>query len=58
MATLIIRNLDTGLLARLRERAARNGRSMEEAAVEILNAALALDSIEEPSASKVLRKRY
>mgnify|MGYP003945657971 CR=1 FL=1 len=41
MATMTIRNLDDDLKARLRVRAARHGRSMEEEARSILRAALA-----------------
>lgn len=41
MATMTIRNLDDDLKARLRMRAARHGRSMEEEARSILRAALA-----------------
>jgi antitoxin FitA len=40
MATLTVRNLDDDLKARLRVRAARNGRSMEAEAREILRASL------------------
>lgn len=41
MATLTIRNLDDGLKQRLRLRAARHGRSMEDEAREIMRTALA-----------------
>jgi len=40
MATMTIRNLDDDVKARLRMRAARHGRSMEEEARSILRAAL------------------
>jgi len=40
MASITIRRLDDALKARLRVRAAKRGRSMEEEAREILNAAL------------------
>jgi plasmid stability protein len=40
MATLTVRNLDDGIKARLRVRAAENGRSMEAEARAILNGAL------------------
>lgn len=40
MATMTIRNLDDDVKARLRVRAARHGRSMEEEARSILRAAL------------------
>jgi antitoxin FitA len=49
MATLTIRNLDEGVKARLRVRAAHNGRSMEAEARAILGAALA-----EPTAHRGL----
>lgn len=41
MASITIRNLDDGLKARLRVKAARAGRSMEDEAREILRTALA-----------------
>lgn len=41
MTTLNIRNLEPGVKAKLRLRAARHGRSMEEEARNILRAALA-----------------
>jgi plasmid stability protein len=41
MATLMIRDLDEAVKARLRVRAARNGRSMEAEARAILGAAVA-----------------
>jgi plasmid stability protein len=40
MATITVRNLDEAVKARLRIRAAENGRSMEAEAREILRAAL------------------
>lgn len=39
MAQLVVRNLDDAVKRRLQERAAREGRSMEEAVREILRAA-------------------
>lgn len=36
MAQLVVRNLDIGIKARLKKRAQRNGRSMEEEVREIL----------------------
>jgi len=41
MGSITIRNLDDRIKRRLRVRAARNGRSMEEEARQILNAAVA-----------------
>ena len=43
MAQLVVRNLDAEVKERLRRRAARRGRSMEEEAREILRAAVARD---------------
>src|SRR2546429_9821183 len=43
MASITIRQLDEGLKRRLRLRAARNGRSMEDEARTILRTAAALD---------------
>lgn len=40
MAQILVRNLETGLKARLERRAKRNGRSMEAEAREILRTAL------------------
>ena len=40
MATLVIRNIETGLHARLKAVAAAHGRSMEEEARQVLRAAL------------------
>lgn len=50
MASITIRNLDESLKARLRVRAARLGRSMEEEAREILRCALT----ERPAAARNL----
>lgn len=44
MATITIHNLDQDLKARLHERAAQHGRSMEEEARDILQAVLAADT--------------
>lgn len=49
MASLTIRNLDDALKARLRMRAARGGRSMEEEARRILRHAL----VEDPGATNL-----
>lgn len=48
MAALTIRKLDEGVKARLRLRAAKSGRSMEEEARRILSGALAEPSTEAP----------
>jgi plasmid stability protein len=47
MANLHVRNIDDALIARLKRRAARHGRSMEAEHREILRQALAAD--DEPS---------
>jgi plasmid stability protein len=44
MQTIIIRRLDDGTKSRLRTRASRNGRSMEEEARQILKSALSQSS--------------
>ena len=51
MATMTIRNLDDELKTRLRVRAARHGRSMEEEARSILRTALAGGGGEDSGAS-------
>lgn len=53
MAQLIVRNLDEALKRRLRERAARHGRSMEAETREILRAAL-LRPVDEPQNLAIL----
>jgi plasmid stability protein len=53
MASITIRNLDDGLKRRLRFRAARHNRSMEEEARDILRCALS----EEPRAADNLADR-
>ncbi|MFN4165504.1 MAG: FitA-like ribbon-helix-helix domain-containing protein [Ferrovibrio sp.] len=45
MASIVIRNIDDDLKARLRRRAGRHGRSMEEELREILRSALASESL-------------
>lgn len=47
MAQLIVRNLDDATKERLRRRAVRRGRSMEEEVREILRAAAAQDEAED-----------
>ena len=44
MATLVIRNIETGLHARLKAVAAAHGRSMEEEARQVLRAALTVNA--------------
>ncbi len=57
MATLTIRDLDERLKARLRIRAARNSRSMEEEVRAILKAALSADAGSSKSLAKAIRAR-
>jgi plasmid stability protein len=57
MASITIRNLDDALKARLRLRAARRGRSMEEEAREILRAALNEQHGERRDLASVIRRR-
>jgi len=57
MATITIRRLDDALKARLRVRAARQGRSMEEEARQILKASLAGEAIGRPNLAESIRRR-
>jgi antitoxin FitA len=56
VATLTIRRLDETVKARLRVRAAQNGRSMEEEARELLTAGLAQGATSEPNLFDAIRK--
>src|SRR5271166_1374438 len=59
MATLTIRNVDAGVKARLRVRAARHGRSMEAEARSILSEAVAGDRDQpEPNLAEAIRRRF
>lgn len=58
MASLVIRNLEDGLKARLKLRAARNGRSMEEEVRDILRVALAGQSEAGESLAEAIRRRF
>jgi plasmid stability protein len=53
---LTIRRLDESVKARLRVRAAQNGRSMEEEARELLTAGLAQSPSAEPNLFEAIRK--
>jgi plasmid stability protein len=55
VAQLIVRNLDPDLVRRLKERAARNGRSAEAEHREILRAALTTEDLR-PSFMDLLRQ--
>jgi plasmid stability protein len=56
MATLTIRRLDESVKARLRVRAAQNGRSREEEAREILTAGLAQGPAAQQNLFEAIRK--
>ena len=58
MASITIRRLDESTKARLRVRAAQNGRSMEEEAREILRAALAERRTGEGNLAASIRRRF
>jgi plasmid stability protein len=58
MPTLTIRRLDEKTKARLRMRAAENGRSMEEEAREILRNSLSVVESEQSSLAESIRKRF
>jgi antitoxin FitA len=58
MPTLTIRKLDEKTKARLRMQAARNGRSMEEEARQILRASLGFVESEQNSLAESIRKRF
>ena len=55
MASITIRNLDEGVKQALRERAARNGRSMEEEVRHLLGAADALPVQGDPPSSEAVK---
>jgi plasmid stability protein len=57
MASLTIRKLDDSVKAKLRVRAAENGRSMEEEARHLLTTALAKNSKPPQSLFEAIRKR-
>lgn len=58
MAAMTIRNIDDALKARLRVRAARQGRSMEEEAREILRAALCCEQTDSGDLGAAIRARF
>jgi antitoxin FitA len=57
MASMTIRNIDDSLKSRLRIRAARHGRSMEEEARSILRSALAITEPKEEHLVDAIRRR-
>jgi antitoxin FitA len=58
MSTLTVRNLDNGLKARLRVRAAENGRSMEAEARAILRSSLVDDAVADVRLGSRIRERF
>ena len=58
MASITIRKLDDGLKARLRIHAARQGRSMEDAAREILRTALSDRPRGAANLAEAIRQRF
>ena len=58
MATITIRNLDEKTKARLRVRAAQNGRSMEEEARTLLRAALTTEGTARGNLAEAIRARF
>lgn len=58
MASITIRKLDDALKARLRLHAARQGRSMEETARDILRAALAQTARRPTNLADAIRQRF
>jgi plasmid stability protein len=57
MASITIRRLDDVLKSRLRVRAARQGRSMEEEARHILKAGLAEEPMRQSNLAELIRRR-
>ena len=58
MASITIRNLDDVIKTRLRVRAARHGRSMEEEARSLLRAALTEDASSGGNLADAIRTRF
>ncbi len=58
MASITIRNLDDRVKAKLRVRAARHGRSMEEEARDILAAAVSSDRVPPRNLYEAIRRRF
>ena len=58
MATMTIRNIDESLKARLRIRAAQQGKSMEEEARDILRAALSSERQTGGDLGEAIRRRF
>jgi antitoxin FitA len=58
MASIIIRRLPENTKRRLRIRAARNGRSMEQEARELLEAALARTEVKSENLGEAIHRRF
>jgi plasmid stability protein len=58
MASITIRKLDEQTKSRLRVRAARHNRSMEDEARMILRAALAKEPVRAPNLAAAIRRRF
>jgi plasmid stability protein len=58
VAAMTIRNIEERLKARLRVRAAENGRSMEEEARDILRSALASEPADKKDLGEAIRARF
>jgi plasmid stability protein len=58
VASITIRNLDEKTKARLRIRAARHGRSMEEEARRLLRAALSEETAPKGTLAEAIRQRF
>ena len=58
MAVITIRQLDEKTKSRLRIRAARHGRSMEEEAREILRRAVGAPTMETGNLAELIRRRF
>lgn len=58
MAQLVVRNIEEDVKTRLRRRASRHGRSMEEEVRDILRNAVRSDSISTPRLGSRLRARF
>ncbi len=58
MVSITVRNIEDGLQKRLRNRAAENGRSMEEEVREILRTALSHESQTQRNLAHAIRSRF
>jgi len=58
MASITIRNLDEALKARLRVRAAKHGRSMEEEARDVLRIVLSKEELAPANLFEAIRRRF